>query len=173
MVSVIVRKRKANLERFWYLHHLFIVLFINWRVHGMFCTIKPDRPPFCSPNTVGVFGVSFFPFGLLSFFLVLSTTISGTGSSEELSGSLNVFSTKFGLVASLTYPKWSSIPWTSWDYRSRKKRQPPEPVNISSFLVLKSLIPSGIPSRWLGNLVLRRKITFLSTSLSLVISQRP
>jgi len=47
--------RKANFERFWYSHHLFIVLFINWQLHGMFCMIKPDRPPFCSSNTVGVF----------------------------------------------------------------------------------------------------------------------
>jgi len=47
--------RKATYERFWYSHHLFIVLFINWQLHGMFCMIKPDRPPFCSPNTNGVF----------------------------------------------------------------------------------------------------------------------
>ena len=58
---------------------------------------------------------------------------------------------KFGLITSLTSPR-SSIPWTSWNYRSRKKRPPPEPVNISSFLVLKSLISNGIPSRWPGNI---------------------
>ena len=97
--------RKANYERFWYSHHLFIILFINWQLHGMFCMIKPDRPPFCSPNAVGVFWVSFFPFYLLFFLLVLSTTNSGTGSSEESSGSLNVFFVKFGLVTSLTSPK--------------------------------------------------------------------
>ncbi|KAF9257891.1 NADPH oxidase [Marasmius fiardii PR-910] len=48
-------KRRANFERFWYTHHLFIVFFINWQLHGMFCMIKPDRPPYCSANTVGVF----------------------------------------------------------------------------------------------------------------------
>ncbi|KAF9256179.1 NADPH oxidase [Marasmius fiardii PR-910] len=48
-------KRRANFERFWYTHHLFIVFFINWQLHGMFCMIKPDRPPYCSSDTIGVF----------------------------------------------------------------------------------------------------------------------
>ncbi|KAI9449064.1 NADPH oxidase [Lactarius psammicola] len=49
------KRRRANFERFWYSHHLFIVFFICWQLHGMFCMIKPDRPPFCSWNTIGVF----------------------------------------------------------------------------------------------------------------------
>lgn len=49
------KRRRAHFERFWYTHHLFIVFFINWQLHGMFCMIKPDRPPYCSPNTIGVF----------------------------------------------------------------------------------------------------------------------
>lgn len=49
------KRRRAHFERFWYSHHLFIVFFINWQLHGMFCMIKPDRPPYCSPNTIGVF----------------------------------------------------------------------------------------------------------------------
>lgn len=51
----IEKRRRAHFERFWYSHHLFIVLFINWQLHGMFCMIKPDRPPYCSSNTIGVF----------------------------------------------------------------------------------------------------------------------
>ncbi|KDR77165.1 hypothetical protein GALMADRAFT_139180 [Galerina marginata CBS 339.88] len=47
--------RKATFERFWYSHHLFIVFFVFWQFHGMFCMIKPDRPPYCSANTIGVF----------------------------------------------------------------------------------------------------------------------
>ena len=145
--------RRAHFERFWYSHHLFIVLFINWQLHGMFCMIKPDRPPFCSFNSVGVFWVSyFFPYCLL-FFLVLITTNSGIGLSVELSGSLNVSFAKFVPVTSLTSPKWSSIPRMSWNFRSRKKRLLPGPVNIYSFLVLKFLISNGIPSRWPGYLV--------------------
>jgi NADPH oxidase len=49
------KKRRANFERFIYSHHLFIVFFICWQLHGMFCMIKPDRPPFCSFNSIGVF----------------------------------------------------------------------------------------------------------------------
>ncbi|KAF8912627.1 NADPH oxidase B [Mucidula mucida] len=49
------KRRRANFEKFWYTHHLFIVFFINWQLHGMFCMIKPDRPPYCSFNVIGVF----------------------------------------------------------------------------------------------------------------------
>ncbi|EKM56649.1 uncharacterized protein PHACADRAFT_253883 [Phanerochaete carnosa HHB-10118-sp] len=51
----IEKRRRAHFEWFWYSHHLFIVFFINWQLHGMFCMIKPDRPPYCSYNTIGVF----------------------------------------------------------------------------------------------------------------------
>ncbi|KAH9929095.1 NADPH oxidase [Epithele typhae] len=51
----IEKRRRAHFEWFWYSHHLFIVFFINWQLHGMFCMIKPDRPPYCSFNTIGVF----------------------------------------------------------------------------------------------------------------------
>ena len=51
------KRRRASFEKFWYSHHLFIVFFICWQLHGMFCMIKPDRPPFCSFNNIGVFWV--------------------------------------------------------------------------------------------------------------------
>ncbi|KAJ6488650.1 NADPH oxidase [Mycena vitilis] len=49
------RAKNGGFEKFWYTHHLFIPFFILWQLHGMFCMIKPDRPPFCSFNTIGVF----------------------------------------------------------------------------------------------------------------------
>lgn len=49
------KRRRANFEKFWYTHHLFIAFFILWQLHGMFCMIQPDRPPYCSFNTIGVF----------------------------------------------------------------------------------------------------------------------
>ncbi|KAJ7632238.1 NADPH oxidase [Roridomyces roridus] len=59
MVYFAVEKRRraknGGFEKFWYTHHLFIPFFILWQLHGMFCMIKPDRPPFCSFNTIGVF----------------------------------------------------------------------------------------------------------------------
>ncbi|GLB39986.1 putative NADPH oxidase [Lyophyllum shimeji] len=51
----IEKRRRAHFEWFWYSHHLFIVFFICWQLHGMFCMIKPDRPPYCSFDTIGVF----------------------------------------------------------------------------------------------------------------------
>jgi len=52
------KRRKANYERFWYSHHLFILFFVFWQLHGMFCMIKTDREPFCSWKSVGSFWVS-------------------------------------------------------------------------------------------------------------------
>jgi hypothetical protein len=42
------RFKRANFERFWYTHHLFVVFFIFWSVHGAFCMIKADNQPYCS-----------------------------------------------------------------------------------------------------------------------------
>ncbi|OAL46013.1 hypothetical protein IQ07DRAFT_192820 [Pyrenochaeta sp. DS3sAY3a] len=47
------KARRANFERFWYTHHLFIVFFIFWSIHGAFCMIQPDFAPFC--DGIGVF----------------------------------------------------------------------------------------------------------------------
>ncbi|MCJ1362841.1 hypothetical protein MMC16_001947 [Acarospora aff. strigata] len=49
MVATSIEKpRRANFERFWTIHHLFIVFFLFWSVHGAFCMIKPDVAPFCT-----------------------------------------------------------------------------------------------------------------------------
>ncbi|KAJ7244433.1 NADPH oxidase [Mycena haematopus] len=59
MVFFAMEKRRGSknggFERFWYTHHLFIPFFILWQLHGMFCMIQPDLPPYCSFNTIGVF----------------------------------------------------------------------------------------------------------------------
>ncbi|WVW78713.1 hypothetical protein I302_100673 [Kwoniella bestiolae CBS 10118] len=59
------KRRRAHFERFWYSHHLFIVFFVGWQLHGMFCMIQPDRPPFCSAGTIGVFWKYWLPGGLV------------------------------------------------------------------------------------------------------------
>ena len=61
----IEKRRRANYERFWSSHHLFIVLFACWQLHGMFCLIKPDRPPFCSWTQIGVFWRFWLPGGVI------------------------------------------------------------------------------------------------------------
>ncbi|GAA5862451.1 hypothetical protein JCM8547_002069 [Rhodosporidiobolus lusitaniae] len=61
------RKRK-NFERFWFSHHLFVPFFICWQLHGMFCLIKPDRPPFCDSRQIGVFWKYWLVGGVLYIF---------------------------------------------------------------------------------------------------------
>ncbi|KAI5793781.1 ferric reductase NAD binding domain-containing protein [Peziza echinospora] len=53
VVTAVEKPRRANFERFWYTHHLFLVFFFFWSFHGAFCMIKPDREPFC--DGIGVF----------------------------------------------------------------------------------------------------------------------
>ncbi|KAH9947869.1 NADPH oxidase [Amylocystis lapponica] len=49
------KRRRAHFEWFWYSHHLFLIFFLGWQLHGMFCMIQPDRQPFCDWNTIGTF----------------------------------------------------------------------------------------------------------------------
>lgn len=71
MVATSLEKpRRANYERFWYTHHLFIVFFVFWSIHGAFCMIKPDLVPFCS--AVGVF----YQFWLWGGFVYLAERIA-------------------------------------------------------------------------------------------------
>ncbi|GAA94526.1 hypothetical protein E5Q_01178 [Mixia osmundae IAM 14324] len=53
--TAIEKNRRANFERFWYAHHLGLVFFLMWSIHGMFCMIQPDRPPYCSASSIGIF----------------------------------------------------------------------------------------------------------------------
>ncbi|KAL9593453.1 MAG: hypothetical protein Q9179_005879 [Wetmoreana sp. 5 TL-2023] len=52
LVTSLGRFKKSSHERFWYTHHLFIVFFVFWSVHGAFCMIKTDAAPFCSGTGV-------------------------------------------------------------------------------------------------------------------------
>ena len=51
-VASIQKYKSKNFERFWYTHHLFVLFFIFWSVHGAFCMIKPDFAPFCAGTGV-------------------------------------------------------------------------------------------------------------------------
>lgn len=53
VLTAVEKARRANFERFWYTHHLFVVFFVFWSIHGAFCMIKPDFEPFC--DGIGVF----------------------------------------------------------------------------------------------------------------------
>ncbi|KAF4126115.1 NADPH oxidase 2, partial [Geosmithia morbida] len=58
VLTSVEKTRRANYERFWYTHHLFIVFFVFWAIHGAFCMIQPDVAPFCvsiGSSAIGVF----------------------------------------------------------------------------------------------------------------------
>ena len=93
------KQRKINFERFWYSHHLFIIFFINWQLHGMFCMIKPDRPPYCSYDSVGVFWVGHL---FIPYIFALHGSTSDSGSLGAYSGLLSVFFAKSVLDMSPT-----------------------------------------------------------------------
>jgi NADPH oxidase len=72
MVFFAVEKRRrrplGGFEKFWYTHHLFIIFFLGWQFHGMFCMIKPDRGDLCSYNVIGVFWRFWLPGGIVFVF---------------------------------------------------------------------------------------------------------
>ena len=137
------KRRRANFERFWYSHHLFLVFFINWQLHGMFCMIKPDRPPLCSSNTIGVFwvGLSF-----VSTVFRFSKYTSVTGLWVDAFGYTSVFCVKFALGILLLCPRSSNTLRMSWSFKSRKRRPPLGQANIFSCRAPKSLTSNGTPS---------------------------
>lgn len=51
-VTAMERFRRPNFERFWYTHHLFVIFFVFWSIHGAFCMIKTDVGPFCQGTGV-------------------------------------------------------------------------------------------------------------------------
>lgn len=52
VATSIEKFRHARFERFWYTHHLFVIFFVFWSVHGAFCMIRTDARPFCKGTGV-------------------------------------------------------------------------------------------------------------------------
>ncbi|CAF3482161.1 hypothetical protein SNK03_012629 [Fusarium graminearum] len=69
------KPRRANFERFWYTHHMFIVFFFFWSIHGAFCMIQPDVAPFCTSIGSSAIGV-FWQFWMYSGFCYLAERIA-------------------------------------------------------------------------------------------------
>ncbi|PNY25496.1 Superoxide-generating NADPH oxidase heavy chain subunit A [Tolypocladium capitatum] len=76
MVATAVEKpRRANFERFWYTHHLFILFFFFWSLHGAFCMIQPDVAPFCVSTGASAIGV-FWQFWMYGGFVYLAERVA-------------------------------------------------------------------------------------------------
>ncbi|KAI9298789.1 hypothetical protein K502DRAFT_345677 [Neoconidiobolus thromboides FSU 785] len=65
VVTALNKVRMKHFEVFWYTHHLFAVYFFGFSIHGVYCLVKPDGPPFCRD------GGSFYKYWLLSGILYL------------------------------------------------------------------------------------------------------
>ncbi len=83
VATALEKPRRAKFERFWYTHHLFILFFVFWSVHGAFCMIKPDREPFCAGTGV------FWQYWMLGGFVYLGERIA-----REMRGKHKTFVSK-------------------------------------------------------------------------------
>ncbi|EJT75990.1 cytochrome b-245 heavy chain subunit beta [Gaeumannomyces tritici R3-111a-1] len=89
MVFTSVEKpRRANYERFWYTHHMFIVFFFFWSIHGAFCMIQPDFAPFCMSFGTSAIGV-FWQFWMYGGFIYLAERVA-----REIRGKHNTYISK-------------------------------------------------------------------------------
>ncbi|KAF5019329.1 hypothetical protein F66182_8669 [Fusarium sp. NRRL 66182] len=82
------KPRRANYERFWYTHHMFIVFFLFWSIHGAFCMIQPDVAPFCTSIGSSAVGV-FWQYWMYSGFIYLAERVA-----RELRGRHRTYITK-------------------------------------------------------------------------------
>ncbi|KAI1768503.1 ferric reductase NAD binding domain-containing protein [Hypoxylon sp. FL1150] len=75
VVTSYEKPRRANYERFWYTHHMFIVFFVFWSFHGAFCMIQPDFAPFCVSIGTSAIGV-FWQYWMVGGFTYLAERIA-------------------------------------------------------------------------------------------------
>lgn len=75
VITSVEKPRRANYERFWYTHHMFILFFFFWSLHGAFCMIQPDVAPFCTNIGASAIGV-FWQYWMYSGFVYLAERIA-------------------------------------------------------------------------------------------------
>lgn len=62
--------RQKHFNAFWYLHHLFVVYFACFSIHGAFCLLKRNLPPYCAT------GASFWKYWVTSGVVYLFERLS-------------------------------------------------------------------------------------------------
>ncbi|CCF39889.1 NADPH oxidase [Colletotrichum higginsianum] len=75
VLTSVEKPRRANYERFWYTHHMFIVFFFFWSIHGAFCMIQPDFAPFCTSIGASAIGV-FWQYWMYGGFVYLAERVA-------------------------------------------------------------------------------------------------
>ncbi|KAJ2688184.1 hypothetical protein H4218_006129 [Coemansia sp. IMI 209128] len=74
--------RRKHFNVFWNLHHLFVVYFACFSIHGAFCLLKPNSPPYCSSG--GNFWKYWLASGLVYLFERLSREFRASWRSREM-----------------------------------------------------------------------------------------
>ena len=62
----IEKRRRKNFERFWYTHHLMVLFFLFWALHGAFCMINTDYATKCDNIQSGVLW-KYWMYGALAY----------------------------------------------------------------------------------------------------------
>ncbi|KAJ2459902.1 hypothetical protein GGF42_001174 [Coemansia sp. RSA 2424] len=74
--------RRKHFNVFWNLHHLFVVYFACFSIHGAFCLLKPNEPPYCTSG--GNFWKYWLASGLVYLFERLSRELRASWRSREM-----------------------------------------------------------------------------------------
>ncbi|KAJ2062009.1 hypothetical protein GGI08_002748 [Coemansia sp. S2] len=74
--------RRKHFNVFFNLHHLFVVYFACFSVHGAFCLLKPNQPPYCTSG--GNFWKYWLASGLVYLFERLSREFRASWRSREM-----------------------------------------------------------------------------------------
>ncbi|KAJ2866480.1 hypothetical protein GGH94_001521 [Coemansia aciculifera] len=74
--------RRKHFNVFWNLHHLFVVYFACFSIHGAFCLLKPNEPPYCTSG--GNFWKYWLASGLVYLFERLSREFRASWRSREM-----------------------------------------------------------------------------------------
>ncbi|PIA14528.1 hypothetical protein COEREDRAFT_28776, partial [Coemansia reversa NRRL 1564] len=69
-VTGYAKVRRKHFNMFWNLHHLFVVYFACFSVHGGFCLLKSNLPPYCST------GAAFYKYWVFSGIIYLFERLS-------------------------------------------------------------------------------------------------
>ncbi|KAJ2005462.1 hypothetical protein H4R26_001944 [Coemansia thaxteri] len=74
--------RRKHFNVFWNLHHLFVVYFACFSIHGTFCLLRPNSPPYCQSG--GNFWKYWLAGGLVYLFERLSREFRASWRSKEM-----------------------------------------------------------------------------------------
>ncbi|KAJ1964442.1 hypothetical protein GGI12_001426 [Dipsacomyces acuminosporus] len=76
------KMRRKHFNVFWNLHHLFAVYFVCFSIHGTFCLLKPNEPPYC--HNGGTFWKYWLASGIIYLFERLAREFRANKRSNDM-----------------------------------------------------------------------------------------